>query len=208
MLEFIFRSVYDFFSSWYCIAFTMAFIFIFYDLLLRRESGRAFRINIDRPSVRCLECGKIQVYYDPLSCMAGAFRKKHRFFVSFVPFVLAAGCVLSISRLLALHTVTYGLLSMFFLMFLFSFFVTFHVTACRGSMSNAAFFLISDMVSNVVIDTDLSLLMIFCGDSLAASVPVCLEDGFDPFQNHFRIFLGFPGMSREKALCCSMEGGE
>lgn len=202
MISLFLQCLEHFFSSWLCIFASLTFICGMYTRFLYLEYDGRFRVNVASPFVKCLCCGRLHIYYNTLSCMAGAFRKKHRTFINAVLILLSIAATASITGLLAEHRVFFGILSVLLLVVLSVFFVVFHF-CCTGSMCDAAFFLVTDMVSSVSLDTEAAILMFYCGDSMVASIPIKIEDGFQPKKESLNILMGFSRLSRKYGLLFS-----
>lgn len=199
MVKLFFHYLYICFSSWYCIGITLLIM----SVLLFRENQKLSVINKNSPSVRCIEYGRIRVYFDYHSCLAGYLRKHNRLLVSIIEAVVSVNAILAISDLFSRHSVRSGIISVVDLIFLFSCYVFFNLIGCCDSLSDAGFYLTMNDVSNVIIDTDSMSLMVFSDDKLVAAAPITLENSFDPNSEKFDVYLGIAGYMREKALCCN-----
>ena len=206
MFALLFQNLTIYFSSWNCICVTLLFIVLFFGCLLYRETRDEFRLHMDSPAVKCVEYGSIRIYFNKLSCLAGAYRKKHKCSLLIFQLLLASVCVLCITKLSITRSIFWGISSVICLTFLFVHFSLFNLIACHDSISSAAFFLATGLASNVVIDTDCLSLMVFFNDQMVAAAPICLKKNFDPKASHFEVFLGLPGPAREIALCGSFNG--
>lgn len=201
MFHFFVNRLCVFFSSMDCIKVTLAFICIVFGLLLHRELGlKDLFVNRDSSCVHCLKCDKIHIYFDAFSCMAGSFKKRHPEIVWCLELFFSVCCIHFIAGLITTHSVYFGIASVVCLISLFSIIVKFSLTAC---LLPAGYLLVEELVDRVMLDTDRMSLMIFCGDRLVTSTPVCFSYNFNPTDDLIEVYIGFPGQAREKAVCLS-----
>lgn len=203
MVKLFFHYLYICFSSWYCVGITLLFMSIALSVLLFRENRKLSVINKNSPFIRCIEYGRIRVYFDSFSCRAGYYRKYSNFSLPFLEVFFVVDAILSISDLLSNHSVRSGIVSVIDLIFLFSCYVFFYLIGCHDSLCEAGLYLTMKDADNVIIDTDSMSLMIFCDDQMVAAAPITLENSFDPNSKKFDVYLGIAGCTREKALCCN-----
>ena len=204
MLNLFIKYLTGFFSSWHCILAVVIVLSISFGILFHREISGIVCMRSDSPFMDCLECGRIRIHFNTLSCRACVFKKIHVFFIRALQTIISLCCIVFIAKLLVTHEALYGIFSVLFLLDFFCLFVIFDLTSCHRSRSTVCFFLSSGLVDNVVIDTDCMSLMIFSENRMVCSAPIRLEKNFSPDgDGMIDVYFAFPGEGRKYAFCCT-----